>query len=259
MRRRNALLSNARPRTTSYTRCSCAKRDRLGQQEGGERRVFHLSAQPVKGGPQDLLVVEGEANLEGLAGRGPPRRRLTIGLHRRLPGERDERDQGEVGVRGGPAARVAIATAPASQLLEVGGCDTGLFAQLAAGALEVGDPYRLRVWPVHCEIGSWGHNVYEGVRCACNRWEQAALQPVRKVLKGMNAWPENSSALQVEMPDPQDPPTRLNIERVRALDESDKIWTGAEASSHCLRVNTEHLRRTCPPAALASWCCWRIA
>lgn len=117
-------------------------------------------------------------------------------------------------------------------------------------ALEAGGRYRLMVWPVHCEIGSWGHNVEESVRRAYNAWEVATLRPVRKVLKGMNAWTENYSALQAEVPDPQDPGTQLNTSLVRALDEGDEIWIAGEASSHCVRATTEHLLANLPSRRL---------
>jgi nicotinamidase-related amidase len=113
-------------------------------------------------------------------------------------------------------------------------------------ALEAGGRYRLMVWPVHCEIGSWGHNVQEDVRRAYNRWEQATLRPVHKVFKGMNAWTENYSALQAEVPDPQDPGTLLNGDLVRQLDRADEIWIAGEASSHCVRATTEHLAAHLP-------------
>lgn len=118
-------------------------------------------------------------------------------------------------------------------------------------ALEARGRYRLMVWPVHCEIGTWGHNIQEDVRLAYNRWEQRMLQPVRKVLKGMNAWTENYSALQAEVPDPQDPATRLNTDLVRALDQSDEIWIAGEASSHCVRATTEHLAAHLPSGQVA--------
>ena len=118
-------------------------------------------------------------------------------------------------------------------------------------ALEAGGRYRLMVWPVHCEIGSWGHNVQEDVRRAYNRWEQATLQPVHKVFKGMNAWTENYSALQAEVPDPQDPGTLLNGDLVRQLDRADEIWIAGEASSHCVRATTEHLAAHLPSRRMA--------
>ena len=108
-------------------------------------------------------------------------------------------------------------------------------------ALEAAGRYRLMVWPVHCEAGTWGHNVEERVRLAYNRWEEATLRPVHKVFKGMNAWTESYSALQAEVPDPQDPATELNTGLVEALDGAGRIVVAGEASSHCVRATLEHL------------------
>lgn len=108
-------------------------------------------------------------------------------------------------------------------------------------ALETGGRYTLMVWPVHCEIGTWGHNVQDDLRRAYNAWEAQALRPVRKVFKGMNAWTENYSALQAEVPDPQDPGTRLNTRLVEELDRAQRIVVAGEAGSHCVRATTEHL------------------
>ena len=118
-------------------------------------------------------------------------------------------------------------------------------------ALEAGGRYQLMVWPVHCEIGSWGHNVHEPVRHAYNRWEAATLHPVRKVFKGMNAWTENYSALQAEVPDPQDPETRLNTGLITNLDAGDEIVIAGEAGSHCVRATTEHLAQHLPSGRAA--------
>ena len=108
-------------------------------------------------------------------------------------------------------------------------------------ALERSGRYQLMVWPVHCEAATWGHNAEERVRLAYNRWEEAKLQQVRKVFKGMNAWTESYSALQAEVPDPQDPDTSMNTSLLAALDAGDRIVIAGEASSHCVRATTEHL------------------
>ena len=108
-------------------------------------------------------------------------------------------------------------------------------------ALEAGGRYTLMVWPVHCEIGTWGHNVHAPLRQAYNRWEAQTLRPVRKVFKGMNAWTENYSALQAEVPDAQDPDTRMNTGLVASLDAAERIVIAGEAGSHCVRATTEHL------------------
>lgn len=126
--------------------------------------------------------------------------------------------------------------------------DAGALPRVLAylDALEAGGRYTLMVWPVHCEIGTWGHNVQDAVRAAYNRWEAATLVPVRKVFKGMNAWTENYSALQAEVPDPQDPGTLMNKSLVAALDAGDQVVIAGEASSHCVRATTEHLADNLP-------------
>ncbi len=113
-------------------------------------------------------------------------------------------------------------------------------------ALEAGGRYTLMVWPAHCEIGTWGHNVHPVVRDAYGRWEAQALQPARKVFKGMNPWTEHYSALQAEVPDGQDPDTQLNHRLIAALDEGERIVIAGEASSHCVRATTEHLAAHLP-------------
>lgn len=113
-------------------------------------------------------------------------------------------------------------------------------------ALEAGGRYTLMVWPVHCETGTWGHNVEDSVRAAYNRWEASALRPVRKVFKGMNPWTENYSALQAEVPDPQDPATQMNSALIAQLDAADRILIAGQASSHCVRATTEHLANHLP-------------
>ena len=113
-------------------------------------------------------------------------------------------------------------------------------------SLEAGGRYQLMVWPVHCEIGTWGHNVQDTLRAAYNRWEEMTLRPVRKVFKGMNAWTESYSALQAEVPDLQDPDTQLNTGLIASLDHGDELVIGGEASSHCVRATVEHLAQHLP-------------
>lgn len=101
--------------------------------------------------------------------------------------------------------------------------------------------YTLMVWPVHCEIGSWGHNVHADVRAAYNRWEEQRLRTVQKVTKGENPWTEHYSALQAEVPDAADAHTQLNQALLQALDPADDLLIAGEASSHCVRATTEHI------------------
>lgn len=107
--------------------------------------------------------------------------------------------------------------------------------------LEARGRYTLMVWPVHCEIGSWGHNVHADVRAAYNAWEESRLRVVRKITKGTNPWTEHYSAMQAEVPDPSDPDTQLNQALIDELDRADLLLIAGEASSHCVRATTEHI------------------
>jgi nicotinamidase-related amidase len=118
-------------------------------------------------------------------------------------------------------------------------------------ALEAAGRYRLMVWPVHCEIGSWGHNVHADVRAACNRWEDAASGIVDKVLKGLNPWTEHYSAVMAEVPDADDSHTLLNQGFIDLLRQADRIYITGEAGSHCVKATTEHIVEHFGPAPLS--------
>ena len=120
-------------------------------------------------------------------------------------------------------------------------------------ALEAQGRYSLMVWPVHCEIGSWGHNVHSAVRTAYNQWEDRRLRQVLKVSKGDNPWTEHYSALQAEVPDADDAATWLNRSLLARLDAFDTIWIAGEASSHCVKATVEHLADHLP-SLLPSGC-----
>lgn len=107
--------------------------------------------------------------------------------------------------------------------------------------LETAGRYTHMVWPVHCEIGTWGHNVHRDVLAAYNRWEEATLRTVNKVVKGTNPWTEHYSAVRAEVPDPADAATELNAAFIAQLREADRILITGEAGSHCVKATTEHI------------------
>lgn len=108
-------------------------------------------------------------------------------------------------------------------------------------ALEENGRYTHMVWPVHCEIGSWGNNVHEDVRRAYNRWEEANVAQVNKVIKGTNPWTEHYSAIRAEVPDAADADTQLNAGFLDLLRQADRIYIAGEAGSHCVKATTEHI------------------
>lgn len=121
-------------------------------------------------------------------------------------------------------------------------------------ALEAGGRHTLRVWPVHCEVGTWGHQLHAGVREACAAWELRRHRASHVVFKGLNPWTEHYSALQAEVPDPDDADTGLNRALIRRLDAAPRLLIAGEAGSHCVRATVEHLVAHLPdpsPARLA--------
>jgi len=108
-------------------------------------------------------------------------------------------------------------------------------------ALEAAGRYTLMCWPVHCQLGSWGHGLHAAVLAACNAWEDAQHKPVRVVDKGSFPWSEHYSALMAEVPDPADPSTALNRPLLERLDRAETLLIAGEASSHCVKATVEHL------------------
>lgn len=101
--------------------------------------------------------------------------------------------------------------------------------------------YSLMVWPEHCLIGSWGHNVQVDLAAALQRWERARFKNVDYVVKGTNAFTEHYGALEAEVPDPTDPSTQLNANFLQILMDADIVAVGGEASSHCVRSTVKQI------------------
>lgn len=108
-------------------------------------------------------------------------------------------------------------------------------------ALEARGRYTLMVWPVHCEIGTWGHAVHAGLQAAYAEWETAQLRPVAKVTKGENPWTEHYSALLAEVPSADDEHTQLNTALLQRLSSAERIVVAGEAGSHCVKATVEDL------------------
>jgi nicotinamidase/pyrazinamidase len=116
--------------------------------------------------------------------------------------------------------------------------------------LESQGRYTLMVWPVHCEVGTWGHRIHAAIQSSCHAWEENAGTRVQYIHKGTNPWTEHYSAIQAEVPDDSDPKTQLNHRLVNHLDQAEWILIAGEASSHCVKATTEHLVEHLPSGAL---------
>ena len=73
--------------------------------------------------------------------------------------------------------------------------------------LEARGRYTLMVWPVRCEIGSWGHGMHADVHAACAAWEDQGRGSVQGA-QGRQPWTEHYSAVMAEVPDAADPARR---------------------------------------------------
>jgi len=93
--------------------------------------------------------------------------------------------------------------------------------------------YDLTIWPPHCLVGTWGHSVMEPVAAALRRWEEGFAR-VDYVTKGHNPWTEHYSAIQADVPDPDDATTQLNTRLIQTLEQADTVLLSGQALSHCV-------------------------
>jgi len=100
-------------------------------------------------------------------------------------------------------------------------------------ALKANNQYALVIWPFHCLIGSWGYGVYPELFDALLEWEKD-FSMVDYVTKGSNMYTEHYSAVQADVPDPQDPGTMLNTRLIQTLEDADIIALAGEALNFCV-------------------------
>lgn len=110
-----------------------------------------------------------------------------------------------------------------------------------AKGLEAAGKYTLMVWPPHCLIGSWGHNIQDDLSAALDRWSAARVKNIDFVTKGTNVLTEHYGALMAEVPMAKDPSTQLNGRFLAMLQEADVIAVAGEASSHCVKATIEQV------------------
>lgn len=194
-------------------------------------------ALPVSGAHADMLRV---AELIDTGRQGITGISVTLDSHHRLDVAHPTFWTGAGGGAVSPFTEITAADVRAGRYLPRDAvCLPRTLAYL--DALEAAGRYRLMVWPVHCEIGTWGHNVHADVRAAYNRWEDAALGIVNKVVKGTNPWTEHYSAVMAEVPDADDPATQLNRGFIDLLRQANRVYITGEAGSHCVKATTEHI------------------
>ena len=108
-------------------------------------------------------------------------------------------------------------------------------------ALAKNGRYPLCVWPIHCRIATTGHSIVKSVSDALLKWEEERFGVINFITKGSNIFTEHYSALQADVPDPNDPSTNFNTDLLALLQEADRILIGGEALSHCVKSSVEDI------------------
>ena len=108
--------------------------------------------------------------------------------------------------------------------------------------LQQGNRYRLIVWPVHCVLGTWGHNIHEALAEGIARWEMQRGLTCDKVLKGLNPLTEQYSAFRAEVPRADDSRTANNATLMARLADGDTtLLVAGEALSHCVAASGDDM------------------
>lgn len=89
------------------------------------------------------------------------------------------------------------------------------------------------IWPMHCLIGTWGHEIFPELKSALNEWGDAHTE-LNYLFKGPCRATEHFSAVKASVEVPGDPGTQMNTTFVESLEDADIIYVGGEASSHCV-------------------------
>jgi len=200
-------------------------------------RLPRAPALPVPGAHQDMLRLAGLIN-RGRAGLTAIS--VTLDSHHRFDIAHPTFWIARDGTAVAPFTQVSAADVRAQKYLPRHPAALPL-ALNYLDKLEAAGRYQLMVWPVHCEIGTWGNNIHDDVRAAYSHWEESSLGIVAKLAKGSNPWTEHYSAVMAEVPDSGDPDTQFNTKFVTTLAEADQVYIAGEAGSHCVKATVEHI------------------
>jgi len=197
---------------------------------------------PVAGAHADMQRLAGWVQREGARLDAIT---ITLDSHQRYDIAHPVFWQDSAGAPPAPFTAITAAQVRAGQWLPQ---DGQLVARVLGylDALEAQGRYTHMVWPLHCEVGSWGHGIHADVFAACARWQEARQHAVCHVFKGLNPLTEHYSALQAEVPDRSDPATLLNAALLARLAQAQLLIIAGEASSHCVRATVEHLVQHLP-------------
>jgi nicotinamidase-related amidase len=93
----------------------------------------------------------------------------------------------------------------------------------------------LMVWPEHCVVSTWGHNIASPLRDALGKWGEVSGRVVRYVFKGENPYTEQFSIF--EGIDDSWPETAFNENLFGLLAGFESVTFAGEALSHCVEAS----------------------
>ena len=118
-------------------------------------------------------------------------------------------------------------------------------------ALESSSARTLIAWPVHCVLGTWGHNIHAALADSIAAWEYGSGRTCEKVLKGQNPMTEQYSAFRAEVPRADDARTANNtLLMARLAQGDDALVVAGEALSHCVAASGDDMLAQLPAARL---------
>jgi len=115
--------------------------------------------------------------------------------------------------------------------------------------LEAGERYPHVIWPEHCLVGHWGHNLLPVLHNELGEWEAKQHKRVHYVYKGTNPGTEHFSAIRAEVPIANDPATHPQKDLLDRLSKSTTILVAGQARSHCVANTVRDLVELRPETA----------
>lgn len=101
------------------------------------------------------------------------------------------------------------------------------------GALKTHGIESLMVWPEHCVVSTWGHQISAPLQKALFAWQDTSNTAARYVFKGENPYTDQFSIF--EGVDNTYPETAFNERLFAQLTKFDRITFAGEALTHCVK------------------------
>jgi nicotinamidase-related amidase len=105
----------------------------------------------------------------------------------------------------------------------------------AFSALKKNNIPSMMIWPEHCVVSTWGHQIADRLRDALRAWREATGKAVRYVFKGENPYTDQFSIF--EGLDRSWPETAFNCALFGRLSAFNAVTFAGEALSHCVEAS----------------------